>query len=198
MPQQIARYLKLPNPESFTGHSFRRSAATLIADYGANITTLKRLGGWRSTSVAEGYIEESVQNKAKISNIIQSAIPLPSSSTSYVQPQKLEILEDIVLNENVPTTENMNQQSNFVTGRHIEECANDSTRDKIQSTAHLPSTSYEECIYTVNEKSPKLQEPSDIHTNNSKISPSECMNSTGGLTISNCQNCVIKITHYAK
>lgn len=34
MPKEIAQFLKLPNPEGYTGHSFRRSSATLIADEG--------------------------------------------------------------------------------------------------------------------------------------------------------------------
>lgn len=34
MPKQIAIFLKLDNPEKYTGHSFRRSSATLYADQG--------------------------------------------------------------------------------------------------------------------------------------------------------------------
>lgn len=36
MPKRIATYLKLPNPESYTGHCFRRSSATLHPETGAN------------------------------------------------------------------------------------------------------------------------------------------------------------------
>lgn len=67
---------------------FRRSAATLVADSGADITTIKRLGDWKSTTVAEGYIQESIQNKAKISKVIESAVAL--SSTSKKPDQKSE------------------------------------------------------------------------------------------------------------
>ena len=42
MPRIIANFLNLDNPELYTGHSFRRTSATLLADSGANITTLKR------------------------------------------------------------------------------------------------------------------------------------------------------------
>ena len=34
MPTEIAEFLKLPNPEQYTGHSFQRSSATLRADQG--------------------------------------------------------------------------------------------------------------------------------------------------------------------
>ena len=47
------------NPKGFTTHSFRRSAATTLADAGVSITNLKRHGRWRSDAVAEGYIDNS-------------------------------------------------------------------------------------------------------------------------------------------
>ncbi|XP_044264585.1 uncharacterized protein LOC123011281 isoform X2 [Tribolium madens] len=70
MPQKIAGFLGLSNAEQYTGHSFRRSSATLLADAGADLTVLKRHGGWRSNSVAEGYIEDSLANKIEISKKI--------------------------------------------------------------------------------------------------------------------------------
>lgn len=56
MPKQIAKFLNLRDPEKYTGYSFRRTSATLLVDTGADITTLKRHGGWKSNTVAEGYI----------------------------------------------------------------------------------------------------------------------------------------------
>ncbi|KAK4887301.1 hypothetical protein RN001_003572 [Aquatica leii] len=81
-PKQIAEFLNLPNSGEYTGHSFRRTSATLLADSGADITTIKRHGGWKSTTVAEGYIQDSTSNKRKISNQITKCIdessPRPS------------------------------------------------------------------------------------------------------------------------
>jgi hypothetical protein len=56
VPKKIADFLNLPNSSNYTGHCFRRTSATLLADAGADITVLKRHGGWRSNTVAEGYI----------------------------------------------------------------------------------------------------------------------------------------------
>lgn len=56
MPKKIAEYLGLDDAHLYTGHSFRRSSATLLADAGANITTIKRHGGWKSTTTAEGIL----------------------------------------------------------------------------------------------------------------------------------------------
>ncbi|XP_046630008.1 tyrosine recombinase XerC-like [Neodiprion virginianus] len=99
MPKEIAGYLKLEDSASFTGHAFRRTSATLLADSGANITTLKRHGGWKSSNVAEDYIEESVKNKSKIGHIISTAVNFapagPSERNNDDPPSKREKIETI-------------------------------------------------------------------------------------------------------
>ncbi|KAJ8963594.1 hypothetical protein NQ317_012696 [Molorchus minor] len=52
-PKKIATYLKLENVNRFTGHCFRRTSATLLANTGGDILQLKKLGGWKSNTVAE-------------------------------------------------------------------------------------------------------------------------------------------------
>jgi hypothetical protein len=47
-----------------------RSSATILVDAGGDILSLKRHGGWKSTTVAESYVEESIANKISISNKI--------------------------------------------------------------------------------------------------------------------------------
>lgn len=69
-PSKIAEYLKLSNPASYTGHSFRRTSATLLANKGVDILGLKRHGGWKSSSVAESYVEDSLQNKIQFAEKI--------------------------------------------------------------------------------------------------------------------------------
>jgi hypothetical protein len=56
---------------SFTGHSLRRTSATLLADSGANILTLKRHGSWKSNSVAESYVSASKTSKLEIAKKFQ-------------------------------------------------------------------------------------------------------------------------------
>lgn len=67
-PNDIAVFLKKPSPEKYTGHSFRRSGATNAAENGAMQEDLKRLGRWRSNSVAEGYVQESVASKKRLAS----------------------------------------------------------------------------------------------------------------------------------
>ncbi|KAJ3655406.1 hypothetical protein Zmor_014538 [Zophobas morio] len=66
MPSVVAEFLNLPNPKEYTAYCFRRSSASLAADSDVDLISLKRLGGWKSFSVAESYIEESVERKKKI------------------------------------------------------------------------------------------------------------------------------------
>lgn len=63
MPKTIATYLGLTNPDTYTGHSFRHTSATMLADVGADLLTLKRHGGWKSDKVAMGYVEDSIEKK---------------------------------------------------------------------------------------------------------------------------------------
>jgi integrase len=65
-PRLVAEWLKKDNPKVYTGHSLRATSATILADSGASLENLKRHGGWKSTSVAEGYIRESMQQKTDV------------------------------------------------------------------------------------------------------------------------------------
>ena len=74
-PKTIATFLQLEEPEKYTSHCFRRTAATFLADAGFQVMDLQRAGGWKSKSVAESYVTESQHNKLKIaSNIANNTI----------------------------------------------------------------------------------------------------------------------------
>ncbi|XP_031358722.1 uncharacterized protein LOC116182334 [Photinus pyralis] len=89
MPKQIATFLNLENPQNYTGHCFRRTSATMLVDAGADITTLKRHGGGKSSEGAEGYVDNSLQNRINVaSKIVTSVIGsdslfVPSSSNVH-------------------------------------------------------------------------------------------------------------------
>lgn len=129
MPKEITTFLNLPNPDNYTGHCFRRTSATVLADSGANLTTLKRHGGWKSSTVAEGYIEEAVKNKSKIETAISSAINLESTNgfnNNNLEPAtKKQKLDDGVNSEEIQITEstmtNSVQNNKFF---HLDNCTN--------------------------------------------------------------------------
>ena len=58
------------------------------------MTDLKRLGGWKSTSVAEGYIAESIKHKRKTSKQISDVIAGPSNADDH------EINDEPVVKQN--------------------------------------------------------------------------------------------------
>lgn len=67
MPQRIAHFLQFPEANLYTRHCLCRTSTTLLADSGADVLMLKRHGGWRSSTVAEGYVDENINNKVNIS-----------------------------------------------------------------------------------------------------------------------------------
>ena len=79
IPFKIATYLKenLPtfkaDPSKFTGHAFRRTAATWAADSGVSLINLKRFGRWKSDSVCQEYVDKS--EKVKEDAAISISLP---------------------------------------------------------------------------------------------------------------------------
>ena len=76
MPKEIALFLGLENSDMYTGHAFRRTAATLLAQSGASMVRLKDLGGWKSDSTAQSFCKDSVAFKRKTSSMISTNINL--------------------------------------------------------------------------------------------------------------------------
>lgn len=67
---KVAKFLNLPNPTEYTEHCFPRTSASMLAEGGADLLTLKKHGGWRSSSVAEGYVDQSERRKVEISRLL--------------------------------------------------------------------------------------------------------------------------------
>ncbi|KAJ8685769.1 hypothetical protein QAD02_021562 [Eretmocerus hayati] len=92
----IAAYLNLDNRNDYTGHSFRKTAATLLSNSGANLAAVKALGGWLSDTIPQGYIEHSDHNRMQIfeglvsANEPLSAVPLTDRTPQpQLRPKKL-------------------------------------------------------------------------------------------------------------
>ncbi|KAJ3656185.1 hypothetical protein Zmor_015281 [Zophobas morio] len=80
--RKIAQFLGSQYPKEYTGPSFRRSSAALLAD----LTVLKRHGGWRSNRVLEEYIENSLNNKIEISRRIIKQLSTIINNRSALNP----------------------------------------------------------------------------------------------------------------
>lgn len=120
LPQNIARFLKLPDAQYYTGHCFRRTSASLLCDAGANIDVLKRHGGWKSATVAEGYVEASLNNKKDIAEKLLKQVNVedkPYTAVSYNQPSTSSAINQpsTSLMSNQVSTPSLNSDiSNFV------------------------------------------------------------------------------------
>lgn len=86
IPTKIATFLELEEPHLYTGHCFRRSSASILAETGATTREVQDHGGWSSPRVAEGYCEASISTKDKRATKIMGSgfrpLCLPSSSVS--------------------------------------------------------------------------------------------------------------------
>ncbi|KAF2895723.1 hypothetical protein ILUMI_10447 [Ignelater luminosus] len=116
IPSNIAKYLELNNPNSYTGHCFRRSSAMLLANAGADVLSLKRHGGWKSSCLAKRYIKESLENKRKIANHLHSG-DTPTVSDTIVQGEK--DVPPLLPSSNV--SGGNSQQKNECEENHVEE-----------------------------------------------------------------------------
>jgi hypothetical protein len=74
IPQKIAKFLHLQNPQQYTGHCFRRSASTFLANQGISLLNLKRFKRWRSDSVAQRYEDKSEKNKREIATMVSNSV----------------------------------------------------------------------------------------------------------------------------
>jgi len=82
IPMQIAKFLELSNPDSYTRHAFRRSTASAMAESGASTTLMRTHFNWKSEATAMKYIESTNTQKLKISDFIQPNITEKSSETT--------------------------------------------------------------------------------------------------------------------
>lgn len=97
-PKEIASFLGLVNPEKYTGHCWRRTGGTILADQGASVLDLQRAGGWGSSVVAETYVAESSVQKEKVASIFDfdkkglstTSLPLMQSTQSSLQMSKTQ------------------------------------------------------------------------------------------------------------
>ena len=83
LPSTVAKYLNLPEPSTYTGHSFRRTSASLLVDSGGDLIQLKKHGGWKSSTVAEGYVDSSMNAKLNCASKILSGKCIGDNSPSY-------------------------------------------------------------------------------------------------------------------
>ncbi|XP_074034359.1 uncharacterized protein [Leptinotarsa decemlineata] len=96
IPSKMAMYLGLPNSSSYTGHCLRRTSATALANAGATMTNLKRHGGWKSSTVAEGYLEDSIELRNKTARMLSTLSSEEAGTSTVVNRSSSHTKEEIV------------------------------------------------------------------------------------------------------
>ena len=100
IPRLIARLLKRKDERSFSGHSFRRTGATILADTGVSRLILKRAGRWQSDTVAEGYLAQSLSSKNTISNAVGAGVIHRDQAEGGGKDSKSRVINNIYVNNN--------------------------------------------------------------------------------------------------
>jgi integrase len=77
---EIARALKLPDPECYTSHCFRRSSTTALAEVGASTDQIRRHGRWQSDNVPKRYTESTERGKVETVKLLQQQLGDPSAA----------------------------------------------------------------------------------------------------------------------
>lgn len=97
----MAELLGLQKPELYSGHSFRRTSATLLSNSGANIQSVQDHGDWKSMTIATQYCADSDQQKIIRAKVITKTInegytPLRKSSvTKAISTQKNQAVKHL-------------------------------------------------------------------------------------------------------
>lgn len=92
-PKLIAEFLNLEQPGDYTGHSFRRTSATVASNAGVSFSALKELGGWRSPKVVEGYVEKSVERKKRTAALITAQISSGDNDSETISKKNKIVVE---------------------------------------------------------------------------------------------------------
>lgn len=124
IPSKVAEWLGLDNPKAYTGHCGRRTSATLVADAGASMATLKRHGGWKSSSVVEGYLADSMLQKNKVAKMIAGVEGEPSAAfvtASHVAQSSQSLVTVFGKSFNTVTEQNVLSKETAISSTNCEQ-----------------------------------------------------------------------------
>lgn len=112
----------MPDPHLYTGHCFRRSGATILADTGADTLTVKQFGGWKSTTVMESYVEQSLARKEEIGKTILNSVQPSTSGIQDSQPSGSRTTKIVSTNHQKMELEQSGSSGTTYTGCSFHNC----------------------------------------------------------------------------
>ena len=90
--KEIANLLHLEAPDSYTGHTWRRTSITFMANAGMSLPQIKSVSGHKSDTVVQGYIDKSEHMQTI------------TAETREVKPRHHEELQQQIKSSPQPTT----------------------------------------------------------------------------------------------
>lgn len=137
----------------------------MLVEGGADLITLKRHGGWRSSAVAEGYIEDSVTRKIDVSKKLFSKASTSKSKNSKPKPENYNTLTKV--------EDNNSDNDYFTIDQIFDDEPNETTAPDLRTNSQNVFNSFcsSENIQVLQKKLP-----------------------SNGINISNNQNCTFNIS----
>ena len=90
--KDVAKHLGLQDPQTYTGHTFRRSSVTAAVDKGISSKQLQRHYGWDTENTANRYIAASEEGARNVSKVFSNT----SSTTTAVHTENgIEVYETV-------------------------------------------------------------------------------------------------------
>ena len=68
--KDMAKFLQLAEPNTYTGHCFRRSSATELANNGATVMEMKQKFHWQNDKMPLVYVANSNANQTKMAQLL--------------------------------------------------------------------------------------------------------------------------------
>jgi hypothetical protein len=98
-PKELALTLGYSERDAkeFTGHIWRRIAATLAAENGATTHELQALGGWQSARTVDRYIQDSDRRRNRSSQLVSIT---PAAAPAAPAPESSQVLSPAVIHGN--------------------------------------------------------------------------------------------------
>ncbi|KAK5649393.1 hypothetical protein RI129_000422 [Pyrocoelia pectoralis] len=125
-------------------HCFRRSSVSELANCGGDLITIKKHGGWKSSVVAEGYIDTTLKKKLEVAQKLSHH----SATSTVVKPSTSEGCEDV----NSSTTDHVNVCASGSTSEPINvvEVQSKTQNTKIiQAVPGVPISTGDNCTVTI-------------------------------------------------
>ena len=102
----IAEYISLPNPSDYSGHSFRRSAASHMGDEGANPEELRSKFNWKSHKMCSVYVSSSKRTMLKNADLISGGgIATADGAPISKRPKEEPASSNTTVKEGIATAE---------------------------------------------------------------------------------------------